>query len=175
MPILLSLGSTITLDILNHMMAKKSKNDDSNIGVVISNEERKRREKIPKRATMINSGLVIFAIASSAIPLKSFDLDLETRALLFVVMVALLNTLRNPIIARLAFQVNKQIQRETVEDKRQKEIKDALEKRAERQRTKDEQNGENYQPESTIKTSVDIPKTQGLKKYVIISKLSFSI
>ena len=157
MPIILSLGMTITLDILNHMMAKKNQNEDSDTGVVISNEERKRREKIPKRATMINSGLVIFAIASSAIPLKSFDLDLESRALLLVVMVALLNTLRNPIIARLAFQVNKQIQRESVEDKRQKEIKDALEKRAERQRAKEEQNDENYQPKANLKASFDKP------------------
>ena len=45
---------------------------------------------------------------------------------------ALVNALRNPIFATWAIKVNKQIQRETVEDRRKKEIENARKKRAER-------------------------------------------
>ena len=46
----------------------------------------------------------------------------------------LVNAVRNPIIATFTFQVNSQILRESVEDRRKKEIQEAFEKRAERQR-----------------------------------------
>ena len=44
----------------------------------------------------------------------------------------LVDALRNPIIARFAFRVNQAIQKETVEDRRQAEIKYALKKRDQR-------------------------------------------
>ena len=159
MPIFLSLGSTIVLDILNHMMAKETKNQETTIK--IDHEERKRREKIPKRATMINCGLMIFALIVSAIPLKSFDLDLETRTLLLVVPVSLLNAIRNPLIARLAFQVNRKIRQESVEERRQAEIKTALEKRTERQKA----NEVDVENECGTQKVIDKFKEKAMKRY----------
>ena len=63
---------------------------------------------------------------------KAFDLTHETHVILMTVPNLLVNALRNPIIARFAFQVNRAIQKETVEDRRQAEIRLALRKREHR-------------------------------------------
>ena len=114
-------------------MAVQNIVEDSNAGVIITEEDRKRRERIPKRATLINTCLFVPWIAYIAF-LNVPDLHLETRTLLVTLPNALVNALRNPIIASLAFKVNEQIRQETVEDRRQLEIEKALKKRAERKR-----------------------------------------
>ena len=63
---------------------------------------------------------------------NSFALDLETKVLALTLHNTIVNALRNPLIARLAFHVNKQILRQTVEDRRKHEIEEALQKRQER-------------------------------------------
>ena len=50
------------------------------------------------------------------------------------------DAIRNPIIARFAFRVNEAIQRNTVEDRRQWEIKAALKERQQRQKMREEGN-----------------------------------
>ena len=52
---------------------------------------------------------------------------------------AVVTALRNPLIAKLAFHVNRQIMRQTVEDRRKCEIEEALQKRLEQQMKKVEQ------------------------------------
>ena len=51
---------------------------------------------------------------------------------------ALVATMQNPVIARFAFQVNQQIQKESVDKRRQQEIQEALERRQERKRAREE-------------------------------------
>ena len=158
LPIILSFGTSITLDILNHMMAKKTNNNDSNVEVNISDEEKRQRERIPKRVTMINSSLMIFALACTSIK-NWFDMDLETRVLALVIPISLVNALRNPIVSAFAFRLNRQIQRESVEDKRQKEIQDALKKRAERRKAKEENQSQVQPPVVfSIQTSKEVIK-----------------
>ena len=108
-----------------------------------SKAERKKREKIPKRVTKINSSFFVIVIAGliGIFGLKRIITN-ETMMLLFNIIMALVNAFRNPIIASFAFQVNRQIQRESVEDRRRREIEDALKKRAEGRRP-DEENQEN--------------------------------
>ena len=99
-----------------------------------------KREKIPKRATMINSCFfVLFAFTSAIFFFTEFDLD--TKTLIIALSNAIANALRNPVIARLAFHVNNQIMRQTVEDRRNDEIKAALEKREERRNQREQQSG----------------------------------
>ena len=103
-------------------------------------EDKVKREKIPKRATMINSCFfVLFAFTSAIFFFTEFDLD--TKTLIIALSNAIANALRNPVIARLAFHVNNQIMRQTVEDRRNDEIKAALEKREERRNQREQQSG----------------------------------
>ena len=112
---------------------------DANAGVIITAEDIQRREKIPKRATLINTCLFIPWFAYSAVLGNSFGFDLETKVLLLAIGNAVVIALRNPLIARLAFHVNRQIIRQTVEDRRMCEIEEALQKRREQQMKKEEQ------------------------------------
>ena len=68
----------------------------------------------------------------SAIIGKGFDITLEAKVICMTIPNLLVDALRNPIIARFAFRVNQAIQKETVEDRRQAEIKYALKKRDQR-------------------------------------------
>ena len=86
---------------------------DANAGVIITAEDIQRREKIPKRATLINTCLFIPWFVYSAVLGNSFGFDLETRVLLLAWPNVVVNALRNPLIARLAFHVNRQIMRQT--------------------------------------------------------------
>ena len=64
---------------------------------------------------------------------KAFNLTHETHVILMTLPNLLVDALRNPIIARFAFQVNQAIQKETVEDRRKAEIQNALRKREQSQ------------------------------------------
>ena len=129
MPRLIVLISTVVLDLFNHIAVVKSM--DGNQVLKISEEERKKREKIPKRATIINSCMFIPFTVFSLVVVKGFGLSLEIKALL-VTSATFVLAARNPVIARFAFQVNNQIQKESVEKRRQVEIQEALERKKER-------------------------------------------
>ena len=129
LPQFVALIATVALDIFNHFTIVKVM--DGNQVLKISEEERKRREKIPKRATIINSCMFIPFTVFSLVVVKGFGLSLEFKALL-VTSATFVVAARNPVIARFAFQVNKQIQKESVEKRRQAEIQEALERKQER-------------------------------------------
>ena len=129
---------------------------DANAGVVITAEDKQKREKIPKRATIINTCLFVPWFVYTAVLGNSFGLDLESKVLLVTLPNAIVNALRNPLIGRLAFHVNRQIMRQTVEDRRKYEIEEALEKRRERQRMKEE-------GEQQSRSSLDIVTVNQLK------------
>ena len=131
LPWLLTYISTITLDVLNHKEAIKI-SPGATVAVIDTAEERQRREKIPKRATIINTSLFIFAASLSIIVTIQSNWEPEEKNFTMTISSAIVNALRNPIIACWAFQVNRQIRQETVDDRRNKEIQEALKKRAER-------------------------------------------
>ena len=147
------------------MMAKKNTGNDANSGFIITDEEIKRREKIPKRATKINIGLMIFALVCVVIIRRTFIMDEERRVFLVVVMLSLAKALCNPMVTRFAFQVNRQIQQESVEDRRQNEIEDALKRRAEQQKAKGKQNENQAQPGSSIQTVDEASKAKVPKRF----------
>ena len=100
------MASTIGLDILNHQAALQNNfMDSTNAGVSMTAEDIKRREKIPKRATLINTCLFIPWFVYSAVLGNSFGFDLETKVLLLALPNAVVTALRNPLIAKLAFHV----------------------------------------------------------------------
>ena len=133
------MGSTIGFDILTYQAALQNNFLDANAGVVITAEDKQRREKIPKRATLINTCLFVPWFVFMAVLGNSFGFDLEIKVLILALPNALIIALRNPLIARLAFHVNRQIMRQTVEDRRKYVIEEALEKRREQQMKKDEE------------------------------------
>ena len=122
--------STLILDILNYKAAKVKVN--TSIGTIVSEAESKKREKIPKRATLINTCLFLPLLAYTGVIGNSSDMSLETRSLLVTIPNAVVNALRLPIVASWAFQANRQIGQETVNDRRNQEIKEALRKKAKR-------------------------------------------
>ena len=142
---LLIMMSTVALDIWNHRLALQNNFLDANAGVVISKEDKEKREKIPKRATIINSCFFILFTFISVVFFFA-KVDDETKTLLVTLPIAISNILRNPLIARLAFHVNNQIMRQTVEDRRNDEIKAALQKREERRKKREEQENEHANP-----------------------------
>ena len=129
-PQLVALVATVALDIFNHITVVKTMDDNQVLKK--SEQERKRREKIPKRATIISSSMFIPFTAYSLVILKGFGFSLELKALLVTFGNTLVIAARNPVIARFAFQVNKQIRKESVEERRQIEIQEALERKQER-------------------------------------------
>ena len=96
-------------------------------------EERRRLEKIPKRAAFINASVmfiwVSFHFVDRVILHKDEDKLAYHRLLGFS-----LNAFRNLISARFAFQINEEIKRDNVEDRRKWEIEHAMKERDERRR-----------------------------------------
>ena len=146
------MGSTIGFDILTYRAALQNNFMDASAGVIITAEDKQKREKIPKRATLINTCLFLPWSVLTAVISNSFGLDLETKVLLVTIPNAVVNALRNPLIGRLAFHVNRKIMRQTVEDRRKYEIEEALEKRRERQRMKGEEGEQQSHPRLAIMT-----------------------
>ena len=90
--------------------------------VVVSTEEQKKRQRIPKRVTLINTCIFLVWLAITGIVISGFGQDL-VGALLWVDLINLiLNGIRNPIIAAFAFNANNQIRRETIDDRRKSEM-----------------------------------------------------
>ena len=100
-PNILTMASTIVLDILNHQAALQNNFMDDNAGVIITAEDKQRREKIPKRATLINTCLFIPWVVYTAVLGNAFGFDLETTILILALSNAVVIALRNPLIARL--------------------------------------------------------------------------
>ena len=157
------MASTIGLDILNHQAALQNNfMDSTNAGVSMTAEDIKRREKIPKRATLINTCLFVPWVVYTAVLGNAFGFDFETTILILALSNAVVIALRNPLIARLAFHVNKQIMRQTVEDRRNCEIEEALQKRQEQRRMKQEEQLTNAeQGIININQSVNIKPRKG--------------
>ena len=127
-------------------------------------EDIKRREKIPKRATLINTCSCLFIpwVVYTAVLGNAFGFDFETTISILALSNAVVIALRNPLIARLAFHVNKQIMRQTVEDRRNCEIEEALQKRQEQRRMKQEEQLTNAeQGIININQSVNIKPRKG--------------
>ena len=129
-PICMLIGLTITLDfanktIIEHMVVEVSPSMRQAM------EEKKGHDEIARRAIYINICLFIPWVFYSAIVGNSFDFSLETKAILLAIPNLFVDAIRNPIIARFAFRVNETIKRNTVEDRRQDEIKAALQERQE--------------------------------------------
>ena len=100
--------------------------------VVVPAEEQKKRQRIPKRVTLINTCIFFVWLVITGIVISGFGQDL-VGALFWVDLINLiLNGIRNPIIAAFAFNANNQIRRETIDDRRKSEIAFALRKKAER-------------------------------------------
>ena len=96
------MASTIGLDILNHQAALQNNfMDSTNAGVSMTAEDIKRREKIPKRATLINTCLFVPWVVYTAVLGNAFGFDLETTILILALSNAVVIALRNPLIARL--------------------------------------------------------------------------
>ena len=148
--------STIVLDILNHQAAIQNNFTVANAGVIITVDDKLRREKIPKRATIINTFLFVPWFVYMAVFGNSFGLGTETRMFFVALPNAIVNAIRNPLISRLAFHVNRQIIRQTVEDQRKYEIEEALQKRQEQRLKNEKQSSNSEQDIFTISQFIDI-------------------
>ena len=84
------MGSTIGFDILTYQAALQNNFLDANAGVVITAEDKQRREKIPKRATLINTCLFVPWFVFMAVLGNSFGFDLETKVLILALPNALI-------------------------------------------------------------------------------------
>jgi len=143
------MASTIGFDISNHQAVLQNNITNANGGIIITAEDKKRREKIPKRATLINTCLFVPWFVYTAVLRNSFGIDLETRMFLIPLSNAVANAVRNPLIGRLAFHVNRQIIRQTVEDRRKCEIEEALKKRNQEKQRKTQKQQMKQENQST--------------------------
>ena len=143
------MASTIGFDISNHQAVLQNNITNANGGIIITAEDKKRREKIPKRATLINTCLFVPWFVYTAVLGNSFGIDLETRMFLIPLSNAVANAVRNPLIGRLAFHVNRQIIRQTVEDRRKCEIEEALKKRNQEKQRKTQKQQMKQENQST--------------------------
>ena len=82
---------------------------------------------------------------------KGFDLDLEMKVIVVTIPCNISIAIQNLIITRLAFRVNLGVRRNTVEDRRQAEINEALRKREARQHSNQIRNS------STTQVNPEIP------------------
>ena len=131
-PMLIQLVATIVLDIFNYKMATHVAPVPSGM-VIVSSEEQKKRQRIPARVTLINTCIFFIWLVVTKICLSGFGQDLIGALFWIDLIFLILNGIRNPIIVAFAFNANDQIKRETVEDRRQMEIKLALHKKARRE------------------------------------------
>ena len=136
-PTLLPTFATIVFDLWNYKTARDSIEEP--IGTtsrsLAREEERRRREEIPRRATVISTFAVLIPwVACGAIIGDIPFSGLETKCLACAILFTVVNGLRNLVIARFACKVNRQIRRQTTQDRRQQEIEAALDERKKRER-----------------------------------------
>ena len=74
-PLLIQLLATVILDITNYKMAAQVAPTDSTM-VVVSTEEQKKRQRIPKRVTLINTCIFLVWVVITGIFLSGFGQDL---------------------------------------------------------------------------------------------------
>ena len=146
-PILILQAATILLNLINTRLVNKM---TAQVNPSVSNQNR-ARDHIAKRAIYINLLFLMSYIVYSGIIGKGFDWDLETKVMVVTIPCNISIAIQNPIITRLAFRVNQRIQRNTIEDRRQAEINEALRKREERQRSNQMRNS------STTRVNPEIP------------------
>ena len=149
LPSVLPTIATIVLDICNYTIARDS--IEAPLGTtsrsLAREEERRRREEIPRRATVISTFTgVIPYILCGAIMQDLILPGLETRCLVMTITFSLVIALRNQIIAKYVCKINRQIQRQTVEDRRQQEIDAAIERRDKRKIVSQDQTNEEEDP-----------------------------
>ena len=141
-PTLLFLSLTIILDIKIHCYIRNMLTTTSMVSK--DEKERRNREKIPKRATIINSFFlipwVLYAIFHMIQNHMLYDLSTETKSIVLDLPNLIVNSVRNPIIAHFAFKVNAEIQKETVKSRRLSEIEEALKNREKRLNSRDSVN-----------------------------------
>ena len=95
-------------------------------------EGQRKLERVPKRAALVNLISLSFWIANGFV---RFSIRREEDKIAFWKILGLsLNSSRNFITSRFAFRINEQIQRETVEERRNREIEHAMKERDERRR-----------------------------------------
>ena len=129
-PNMVLIGITIALDYATKVKINQVEDEvRAELKSIVT--ERKRRDEIAKRAMIINAGLFLPWVFYSVIIGKGLDISLETQVICMTIPNLLVDALRNPIIARFAFRVNRAIHNETVEDRRQEVIELALKKREE--------------------------------------------
>ena len=129
-PILILQAATIGFDLINTRLVREM---TTQVNPSVRNQN-KARDHIAKRAIYINLLFLMTYIVYSGIIGKGFDWDLEMKVMVVTIPCSISIAISNSIITRLAFRVNQRIQRNTVEDRRQGEINDALRKREARQR-----------------------------------------
>ena len=82
--------------------------------VIVSAEEQIKRQRIPKRVTLINTCIFFVCLVITGIVVSGFGQDLVGALFLLDLINLILNGIRNPIIAAFAFNANNQIRRETI-------------------------------------------------------------
>ena len=117
--------AAVSLDFANRKMVHRAV-EDSNLSENKSERERRKLDRIPRRAIMINSGLTILMFSFQ---LGQFIAEPEDKIVFHRISGFVIFAFRNLIIARLAFQVNQQIKKETVKERRRLEIQLAKQRR----------------------------------------------
>ena len=130
LPSLILVITAMILDVITHRLKQTS-----TIGTVELSrrqEGQRKLERVPKRAALVNLISLSFWIANGFV---RFSITREEDKIAFWKILGLsLNSCRNFITSRFAFRINKQIQRETVEERRNREIEHAMKERDERRR-----------------------------------------
>ena len=128
LPSLIQMIVALWLDFTNRKMVHRAV-EDIVIAENQSEKERRKLDKIPRRAIMINS---VLTIVMFSFQLGQFIEEPEDKMMVRRLFGFVICAFRNLIIAKLAFQVNQQIKKETVNDRRLLEIQEAIQRREER-------------------------------------------
>ena len=118
----------LSTDFANRRMVHRTI-EDSGLQENQSEKERRKLDRIPRRAIIINSVLTVIMFSFQ---LSQFIEEPEDKVTVHRTTGYVICALRNLLIARLAFQVNRQIKKETVADRRRLEIQQAKQRREER-------------------------------------------
>ena len=119
-------------------------------------EQRNKRTEIAQHTTAISIATVVIPWIFLTVILGNFYLDLEEKTLISAISYSVTHATRNPLISKFACKVNERVQAETVDDRRQREINDAIKRRAERQSQLKEQNSQVHQTQPTAQNFQEV-------------------